>query len=386
MTVPAMHVELNKDTDQLIIDAPSGNAVIYFWDENPREDTSTDMCSEWQIINGGISLQYNDVSSQDSAIVTFRGVDGHYSSKRIHAASLNASYEGHIYGYTMNPNQDMKVNLLDGTTILETKHGFSSSYGNYEFYFDTDLIAGYRIQVKADTTEEMTIPAITIKRDIAENSLYGNSPPDQPIFLSLRNRRVDGSDYLYKMVTADASGNFSVPFVGDLFNNCDLANVDGQCIEVFFDFYDVNEFEYYGVEDLSTNVKPDAWEDDNSFESAKLYTGYQQHTFHKDDTQDWIKLIVNPADVGKPYYLITTNLGRTMDTVLYLYDSDGVTELARDDDGGGRYASQIYWIPDKSGTFYLLVEPGNPSYLDNCGASYDFYIARSKIWLPMIAR
>ncbi|MDX9849744.1 MAG: hypothetical protein RBT01_04490 [Anaerolineaceae bacterium] len=386
MSVPDLHVELNKDTDQLTVDAPSGNAVIYYWDDNPREDTSTEICSEWQIINDGIAIPYDDVSSQDYALITFRGADGHYTYQRVHAASLNASYEGHIYGYTMTPNQNMEVNLLDGSTVLETKTSISSSFGNYEFDFDTDLIAGYRIQVKADTTEEMIVPTITINRDTGENRLYGNSPPDQPLFLRLRNRSLYSSDYIAKSVTADASGNYSVPFAGDLFDNCELADVGGQCVDVNFEYYDVNEFEYYGVEYLSTNVEPDVWEDNNSFDSAKMYSGYQQHTFHEGDTQDWIKLTVNPADVGKPYYLMTTNLGRTMDTVLHLYDRDGVTELASDNNSGGLYASQIYWIPDKSGTYYILVEPRYPKDVDNCGASYDFVIVRSKTWLPLIAR
>ncbi len=386
MTVPDVHVELNKETDQLIIDAPNGNAVINFWDDNPRENTSAEMCSEWQIINDGISLQYDDVSSQDSALVTFRAADGHYTYKQVHAASLNATYKGYIYGYTMKPNQNMEVNLLDGSTLLETKPGKSSSYGYYEFDFDNDLVAGNLIQVIADTTEEMIIPTITINRDMAENRLFGNSPPDQPLFLRLENRSLYDWDDIAKKVTADASGNFSVRFAGDFFYSCNLATVGGECVDVDYEYFDDEEFEYHGYADFSIDLSADEYEDDNSVESAKNYSGYQKHTFHEGDTQDWIKLMVNPADVGKPYYLMTTNLGRTMDTVLTLYDSDGITELASDDDGGYRYASQIYWTPEKSGVFYVLVEPGNPKYLDNCGASYDFFIARSKIWLPLIAR
>jgi len=390
MTVADVKAELNKDTDQLNLYAPNGNAVINFTDANPRENTYYNMCSERQIVNGGISIPYDTVSSQDSARINFRGSDGHYTIKYANAARLAVTSWGFGWGYTMTPNQNVTVKLLNGATLLETHSSTSQETGYYNFDFvtdETESLAGYRVQViVADKTEEMILPVITINQDIEGNRIYGTSPSNQPLRVSVQSRIVNGWTDKNKMVTADASGNYSANFAGDFFWNCDLVNVRGQCVGASIDYYDVNEFEYYDYIDFSIDISVDAFEDDNSFANAKTYTGYQKHTFHYDDTQDWIKLTVNPADVGKTYYLMTTNLGPTMDTVLYLYDIDGLTQLARNDDGGGRYASQIYWIPDKSGTFYVLVEPYNPMNIGNCGSSYDFFIGHNKVFLPLTVR
>lgn len=390
MTVPEVHVELNKDTDQLSIVAPNNNAVVYFVNDNPRDDTDSEICSELQIINDGISIPYDDVGGQDYAVVTFRNEDGHYTEKRAHAAELNVNYLGLVQGFTMTPSQTVEVKLLKDSSLLETKFATSNPNGFYELEFDTDLELGDRIQVLADTTEEMQLPMVTIKGDIAENRIYGTAPANQPLNIWLENYQlnhfIDNSGSIIKRVRADAKGNFSASFEGEILSNCKLATVAGECVHVHFNYYDENEFGYFGFKDLSPNVDQDAWEDDNSFENAKMYTGYQKHTFHQGDQQDWVKFTVNPVDVGKPYYLMTTNLGTTMDTILILYESDGITEIARDDNSGGGFASQIYWIPDKSGQFYIRVKQGELGGRENCASSYDLFIARGKIWLPVIAR
>jgi subtilisin family serine protease len=67
---------------------------------------------------------------------------------------------------------------------------------------------------------------------------------------------------------------------------------------------------------------------------------------------DWFSF---PANNGISYDL-STALGSLPDSTLTLYDTDGFTELAFNDDYGS-LASRIFWAAPATGTYYLKVEP-----------------------------
>jgi len=56
-------------------------------------------------------------------------------------------------------------------------------------------------------------------------------------------------------------------------------------------------------------------------------------------------------------YTFETILGTLPDTRLTLFDTDGVTQIAFDDDGGEGLASKIEWTAPASGTYFLEVGP-----------------------------
>ncbi len=60
------------------------------------------------------------------------------------------------------------------------------------------------------------------------------------------------------------------------------------------------------------------------------------------------------AVAGQGYQLSTALQGLS-DSTLTLYDTDGVTELAFNDDGGEGLASLMNWVATKNGTFYVQV-------------------------------
>jgi subtilisin family serine protease len=66
---------------------------------------------------------------------------------------------------------------------------------------------------------------------------------------------------------------------------------------------------------------------------------------------DWFKF---QATAGKSY-VFSTVLGTLRDSVLYLYGSNGKTQLAFNDDYGASLASRIAWTAPASGTYYLVV-------------------------------
>ncbi len=62
-------------------------------------------------------------------------------------------------------------------------------------------------------------------------------------------------------------------------------------------------------------------------------------------------------------YTIATQLGTLRDSVLYLYDRNGTTLVAQDDDGGGNLASQLRWQATSTGTYYVAVASYGNAYV-----------------------
>ena len=101
----------------------------------------------------------------------------------------------------------------------------------------------------------------------------------------------------------------------------------------------------------------DAYEPDDSYTAATgilVGDAPQEHTIDPEGDVDWVSFTVGP---GWVYTLETApgSLGDEMDTVLYLYDSDGTTQIAWDDDGGSDGYSLIEYTSWTSKTVYAKV-------------------------------
>ena len=132
----------------------------------------------------------------------------------------------------------------------------------------------------------------------------------------------------------------------------------------------------------------DAYEADNTAGIASTITlgQTQTHNVDKMGDQDWIKFT---AQGGQTYILSTSSLGASADTYLYLYDIDGSTLLASNDDFGGTLASRIEWTAGNSGTYHILLKHWNPS-VGGCATSYNFSILNNPpklpVYLPLVHR
>lgn len=114
----------------------------------------------------------------------------------------------------------------------------------------------------------------------------------------------------------------------------------------------------------------DALEEDDTYLNAKeiqVNGGNAQH------------LLVDPdyhyfnASQGIQYTIETLNLSHGTDTALSLFDTDGVTRLAFDDDSGEGFASKIVWTAPANGTYYIMIDAAYQNY--KCNSSYDVKIA-----------
>ena len=129
----------------------------------------------------------------------------------------------------------------------------------------------------------------------------------------------------------------------------------------------------YGDFPLCT-CPPDIFENDNSQTEAKPISmglsGLQERTFC-DDATDWITFMV---DSGGVYTITTDSYGQRADTFLALYDTNGETLLAANDDyqGAPDYSSQIVWQAPASGKYYIHVT--NRADLTCCQTNYRVWV------------
>lgn len=137
-------------------------------------------------------------------------------------------------------------------------------------------------------------------------------------------------------------------------------------------------------------ASPDAYDEagDDTYDTAPLIAmgETQSHNVDGPADRDWVKF---EAQGGVTYTLGTFDLDSGADTYLYLYDTDGTTLLAANDDYGGTLASQIDWRAPATGIYYLLVQHWNPN-VGGCGTSYSLSFQVQKhlnyVYLPLVVR
>ncbi|MEA3281692.1 MAG: S8 family serine peptidase, partial [Euryarchaeota archaeon] len=107
----------------------------------------------------------------------------------------------------------------------------------------------------------------------------------------------------------------------------------------------------YGIKE----TQPDLYEPDNDHTQANWVptNGSKQiHDFHVSEDWDYVKF---NATEGINYLIKTSDLGSESDTYMYIYDTDGLTEIAQDDDCGEGFASRIVWRCGASGIYYIMI-------------------------------
>ncbi len=78
------------------------------------------------------------------------------------------------------------------------------------------------------------------------------------------------------------------------------------------------------------------------------------------------------------------DIGSDLDSVLYLYDTNGVTELAHNGDWGGSYDSHIDYHLPVDGTYYLKVQDQAHNGGPNC--YYTISLNRATVFLPLVTK
>jgi hypothetical protein len=128
----------------------------------------------------------------------------------------------------------------------------------------------------------------------------------------------------------------------------------------------------------------DGYEGDDFPDSATvLMPGENQvHDLHAVGDEDWFRF---EAEGGGIYRIGTAGLGPHVDTVIDLYDGDGVTLLARSDDEGVDLGSRLEWVAPGDGTYYARVKQWSPLSA-GCGTEYTVYLNPPMVYLPLVVR
>jgi hypothetical protein len=128
----------------------------------------------------------------------------------------------------------------------------------------------------------------------------------------------------------------------------------------------VDEYEAGGDNTSATTV---------SLNPDDIYGFRQTHNFSTAGDVDWVSL---STVAGRQYVIETKSLGASCDTVLSLYRSDGVTQIAQDDDSGGEArASKMLFRCWTTGTHFIKMADKVNGY--GPAANYDLQASYSTI-------
>jgi hypothetical protein len=371
------------------------------WDFRREDGWWRSNCVGTNVTGGAYDLTFSgaQVGAQDDADVWSSGPDGHYTYLYPHAFTVGAvKGQDEVWGHSETPNTLVTVTLKSGVT---TKAIYTdTTYG--DGYFDAQLSNGVPVTIaQGDTLQvqtgdgddvTLTIPEFMASLDAANNRVYGRSPANEPVEAYLRRTYNYGWYSWSSSTTADGSGDYySDPFDGRYWSrDCSPVDATHPCAQAAAYYYtaDSHEIEVEGSQPAPAG--PDVYESDDTSATASAYADVQAHTFHDHSDTDWVSFTVPAMDVTEPvsYVIETKGLGWGMDTVLYIYDIDGSTLLAENDDGGEGLASRIAWTPPTTGTYYVEVEPFDSDNTGYCDAIYDLMImpVRAEIYLPLVMR
>jgi hypothetical protein len=146
-----------------------------------------------------------------------------------------------------------------------------------------------------------------------------------------------------------------------------VARVKNQAANVF------GQNATYDLAVTAGDCAPDAEEDDDSPAQAKTVTvggAARTHNACPASDEDWVKFT---AQTGKVYVLQTLNLAAAADTVLHLYNIDGSSQLAQNDDYGYTSGSRLVWEAPGDGVYFAKVHHAN-LVASGPNTQYDFVI------------
>ena len=423
MTIQNLDARLHGDTGHLTGSAPNSRLVAVLEDFRREQSMPTYHCLETNVGGGSYDLLFSsaDVGGQDEALVWSTGPSGHYTAYLARALAVHARLESdRVSGYSETPNTAVQATLRRGGAPIASG-SYTSLDNGYWWLFLKDAASNPVPLAGNDTlwittgdgrSIAVSIFTMTINADPAHNRLYGQAPADDPLTVKAQI----GEYSVSQIVTTDSDGDYSADWSGWWWHSedhgCKAVDVADPCFQGRLDHYDLYGQHVWLEEQDPPLPGPDAFEPDDTPAQASPYTGVQSHTFHTgaivqapneltptytgvqsrtfhvSADADWISFTVPADDVnrGIPYILETFDLGWGADTKIVLYDTDGSTQLAQDDNGGEGVASRLEWTPSQAGSYYVKVRSAVCSV--RCGATYKLRIARDveTIYLPLILR
>ncbi len=403
MTVQTVTAELDSQTDHLTGSAPNGHLLAFVEPSTYGASSGATACKEVNFTGTNYDFNFTTqgISAAHEADVYSTDADGHYTMAYSHAFYTYTSYtDTWVEGYVPTPNTTVTVEWsTSGGEVIDIQYPVSFLDGwFYAALYNpsyASMSAGQHVKFTSGSYAlDITLPALTINKDGAQNRLYGSAPANLPVKVAIEKwglcYKGSSSQCGYGLDSdsaANASGSYSVSFAGLLYDDCSPVMVGAACSQGHVISTRADEHVLSTWTPALESVSKDSFEYDDVVSSAVLYKGTSYHTFDVASDVDWVKFVVSPEQVNQPLTLQTFALGPFADTVLTLYDTDGETQLAWNDDAGPDGSNSIIlWSPPSAGTFYMKIEPYSENNAGNCGTFYSFGITRFTIYIPLADR
>jgi len=408
MTVGGLTVRLDNDQG-LTGNSSGGHLIAELWDfrrGSSFQSGSLDwirLCDEHDVDSGEYSFSPGglQLGGQDRVTtVWLRDSEGHVTRRQVslYAFTVNAQKgDDYVEGYTETPHTPVTITLLRNSEPVAVTTTTSTSWGgNYAAHLSgsapVTITEGDVLIVETGDGDyvALTIPQLTVYADGTNNTVFGTSPPNEPVIAQIRRYDHLVWYHYYRPAVADSSGDYTALFNGLYWWDCSPVSTGHWCAQPAAYYYNDAGHLVWVEGPEPQPVEPDAYENDDDADHARTYTGVQSHTFHTGTDADWVTFTVPQEDVesGTPYLVKMFNMGMGLAMRVHLYDA-GMNLLEDWLGYGGRERSISFgWTPPGAGTYYLEMAPLGSAYGGYCDALYNLLIlpVRGEVYLPLVMR
>jgi subtilisin family serine protease len=253
--------------------------------------------------------------------------------------------------WAVNPNAtvaQVRNALLQGADRLSTLGGLVATGGRLNAYNTLQIINPVQQQGPAiaslTVSQSSVVPGATVT--LVANGVAGSSFPVRSVSFyrdTNNNGQYDATDTLVGTSSSIVGGQASIQFSTNGLNSGTyrfLARV-----------VDTSSRWSSASATLLTVLPPDDYGNTAATSTLIGVPVAKQGMLGIQGDVDWFKF---QAVAGKTY-IFTTQLGTLRDSILKLYDRNGTTVLATNDDYGSTLASRIQWTARTTGTYYVGV-------------------------------
>jgi len=283
----------------------------------------------------------------------------------------------YIYDFTIVPSLDIPIipgstyyiSIMPDTNNLVSESNETNNMSSIrEFLYDmplvmaTSFVDGYEEDDTQDDATEIE------SGEIQKHNFYDDTTDWYKIYLSSTREYTIETMYLGLLADTNLTLINEIEDVNITDSNSGDDSVNASKIVIYpeiSDNYYILASSAQGIVGLGSEYSimissvlvgaADEYEDDDSYENAtKIYDeSIQDHNFYDDDS-DWLSF---EAKKDTNYTIETETIGVDADTVLALYDTDGVTELTRDDNSSSSSVagSLIEWVAPSSSIYYINI-------------------------------
>lgn len=348
--------------------------------------------------------------------VTLRGLDGHYTSHWVSRFSVSFKVNAFDFNVgTETPGATVSSTLVrDGVTIPIVCR---RARPEWHWCAATDSAAlinpprpGDVVEVKTtdgDATS-FVVPVLTVAGNGQPPAIFGVGPAEAPVCTSVEDYARFRTSWGYIIsymepvavaTQSNAAGDYYASYAGITTVATASASLsqpvkpDSPCAALSASFGAGNEVSFaayrYRPDPYPYALAVDEFENDDTQQTARPYSGFQHHTFDVENDADWVRFSVPERAVseGRTYSIETFKLayGAIHDMALHdAAESEPLLEWRVESLDG--QPSSMKWQPAKAGTYYLRIQ--RPSSLKElfCGDVYDLRIRVDwpPVYLPVI--